>query len=112
MVPFPAKGIVVILTDGRIAFASTYFCDLVGIHYSKAAGMSYFDFVFPEDLDAARQLFQINKHVKADPFSFRLKRLDAAPLPVWVDIQFAPMKLQSGRVYAVSAAVTAKTQVP
>ena len=107
--PFPSNGMVLIRKDGRILFANTYFCDLVGIHYSRAAGMSYFDFVFPEDLDAAKQLFKIDQHLKADPFTFRLKRIDGALVSVWVDIQFSPMKWESGRVYAISATVSAKT---
>ena len=104
------RGIVFILRDGRILFGSTHFCALVGVHYTKVAGMSYFDFVFPEDLNAAMQLFEINKHLKADPFSFRLKRMDGEP--VWVDIQFTPMKSQSGGVYALSAAIAEKAHVP
>ena len=104
------KGIVLILRDGRIVFGSTHFCALVGVHYTKVAGMSYFDFVFPEDLNAATQLFKINTHFKADPFSFRLKRMDGEP--VWVDIQFAPVKSQGGSLFAVSAAITEKAHVP
>jgi hypothetical protein len=46
--PFPGKGAMLIEISGRIAFASTYFCDLVGIEYDKIDGMSFFDFVYPE----------------------------------------------------------------
>jgi PAS domain S-box-containing protein len=102
----PTGSMALIRANGRILFASTHFCKLVGVSHSKVAGMSCFDFVFPEDLDAARQLFQTKK---ADRFSFRLKRMDGAP--VWVDIQLAPMKSLSGKVYAISAAVTAKAQI-
>jgi len=89
--------------DGRILFASSYFCELVGIHYSKAAGMSYFDFVFPEDLDTARQLFQTN-HLSAEPFTFWLKRLDGAP--VSVDIKLTAINGPEEEAYAISAAIT------
>ena len=103
-----SNGLVVCRLDGQIVFASTYFCELVNIHYSKIAGMSYFDFVFPDDLSAAKQSFKINK-AKADPFSFRLRRMDGTP--VWVDIQFTAMKSSGGNVYALSAAITAMAQV-
>ena len=95
--------------NGRILFASTRFCKLIGVSHSKVAGMSYFDFVFREDFDFARQLFQPNKHLKDEPFSVRLKRMDGAP--VWVDIQLVPMKSLSGKIYAVTVAVTAKAQI-
>src|SRR5262245_26882922 len=88
--------------DGQILFASTHFCELVGIHYSKVAGMSYFDFVFPEDSDAARQLFQ-TKHLNAEPFTFRLKRWDGTP--VWVDIKPTAMQGPEENAYAISAAI-------
>jgi len=47
--------------DGQIAFGSTHFCDLVGIKYDKVAGLSCFDFVVPEDMNAARELFKANR---------------------------------------------------
>ena len=79
-------------SDGRIAFASTYFCDLVGVEHDKVAGMSYFDFVFPEDMDAARKLFETNG--LADPLRFRLRRLDGTE--IWTDIQAAPVQTAKG----------------
>jgi PAS domain-containing protein len=60
-VPFRGKGAVMLDLDGRIAFASTYFCDLVGIQHDKVAGMSYLDFVFPEDIDQVTSFFGENK---------------------------------------------------
>jgi len=59
--PFPNTGVLMLDLNGRIAFASTYFCDLVGLEHDKVPGMSCFDFVFPEDLDEARKLFEANK---------------------------------------------------
>jgi len=93
--------------DGRILFAGTHFCELVGIHYSKVAGMSYFDFVFPEDSDAARLLFQ-SKHLNAEPFTFRLKRLDGAA--VWVDIKLTAMQEPEENAYAMSVTITESTR--
>jgi PAS domain S-box-containing protein len=69
--------------DGRIAWASTYFCDLVGVEHDKIAGMSCFDFVFPEDMEAAKARFEENRRPNAAPFRFRLRRVDG--IEVWVD---------------------------
>ena len=97
-----SRSTALIRIDGRILFGSTYFCDLLGIHYSKIAGMSYFDFVFPEDSDAARQSFQ-TEHLNSESFTFRLKRLDGAP--VCVDIKLTAMNGPEEKAYAISAAI-------
>jgi len=91
--------------NGRIAFASTYFCDLVGLEHDKVPGMSCFDFVFPEDLDEARKLFEANKlPSNAVPFRFRLRRWDGTE--VWTDIQGSALQTAGGKVYGISATVT------
>jgi len=89
--------------SGRIAFANTYFCDLVGVEHDKVARMSYLDFVFAEDKHEAKRIFEENKPPRAAPF--RLRRLDGSP--VWVDIQGAALHTAKGEVYAISATITA-----
>jgi len=90
--------------NGRIAFASTFFCDLVGLDHDKVPGMSCFDFVFPADMDEARKLFELNKLPQAAPFRFRLRRWYGTE--VWTDIQGSAMQTASGQVYGISATVT------
>ena len=41
--PFKNTGLVMLDLNGRIAYASTYFCDMIGVAYDKIAGMSCFD---------------------------------------------------------------------
>jgi PAS domain S-box-containing protein len=106
--PFPGKGAVLIELSGRIAFASTYFCDLVGIEHGKIAGMSFFDFVYPEDMDEARKMFEPSKIPSAKPSSLRLRRIDGTA--VWAEIQHTDMESAHGEVYAISATVTAASQ--
>jgi PAS domain S-box-containing protein len=106
--PFSGKGVVMVDLNGRIVFASTYFCDLVGIAHDKIAGMSCFDFVYPEDMNEAQNQFELNKEPNAEPFRFRLRRLDGDP--VWVDTQGAVLRAAYGDVYAISATVTAADQ--
>jgi len=102
--PFKNAGILLLQLDGRIAFASTYFCDLVGVEHDKVARTSYFDFVFPEDMDAARKLFE-TKLLHADPLRLRLRRLDGTE--IWTDIHAAPVQSAKGDVYAITATITA-----
>ena len=105
--PFSDKGVLVVDLNGQMAFANTYFCDLVGVEHSNVKGMSYFDFVFPDDLEAAKKLFEINKLPSAEPFSFTFRRTDGTP--VRTDIRGVALQAASGGVYTVSATVTKST---
>jgi PAS domain S-box-containing protein len=106
--PFPGKGAVLIELSGRIAFASTYFCDLVGVEHDKIAGMSYFDFVHPDDVDEARKMFGLAKNLSAAPSNLRLRRIDGTA--VSVEIHGVAMEDAHGEIYAISATVTAAAQ--
>lgn len=101
------KSELMIDLSGRIVFAGTYFCDLIGIDYDKIEGRSCFDFFFPEELDEAKELFELIKNPNGEPFRFRLRSADGKP--VWVDIQGLAMK-ESHTSYAISAIVTPDDQ--
>ena len=103
--PFRGKGAVMLDLSGRIAFASTYFCDLVGVEHDKVARMSYLDFVFSEDMHEAMKIFEHNNPPLPAPFRLRLRHLDGSP--VWVEVQRAPLQTARGEVYAISATITA-----
>jgi len=109
-VPFRAKGAVMFDLQGRIAFASTAFCDLVGVEHDRVARMSYLDFVFAEDIPEAKTIFELPTAARPRPFRFRLRRSDG--VPVWVDIQGAALQTAAGEVYAISATVTAAEAPP
>jgi PAS domain S-box-containing protein len=104
-VPFRGKGAVMLDLNGRIAFASTYFCDLVGVEHDKVARMSYLDFVFPEDMHVAKKIFEHNHSPRPAPSRLRLRRTDGSP--VWADVQRIPLQTARGEVYAISATITA-----
>ena len=91
--------------QGRIAFASTYFCDLIGVEHDKVNRMSYLDFVFAEDIPQVKTIFDPHRTVRSKPFRLRLRHSDG--FPVWVDIQGAMLQTAAGEVYAISATVTA-----
>jgi PAS domain S-box-containing protein len=103
--PFRDKGAVMLDMDGRIVFASTYVSDLLGVEFDKITGMSCFDFVFSEDMDAAKRALDVNKIPNAAPFRFRLRRADGTP--IWADIQGVAMQPPHGEVYAISATIVA-----
>ena len=102
---FSGKGTIIVDLDGRIAYANTYFCDLMGIDFEKVKGMSCFDFVFSEDMDQAKQLFEVNKRPEARPFRFKLRRQDGSE--VWVDVQGTAIRTPEGEACAITAIITA-----
>src|SRR5215510_11560229 len=109
-VPFRGKGAVMLDLKGRIAFASTYFCDLVGIEHDKVARMSYLDFVFAEDIQEAKAVLEHSRSGRPKPFRLRLRH--ASGFPVWVDVQGAALLTAAGEIYAISATITAVESAP
>jgi len=107
--PSRDKGVLLLQLEGRIAFASTYFCDLVGIKFDKVAGTSYFDYVFPDDVEVARTLLEPSELPHPPPIQFRLQRLDGTR--VLVDVQSSPLLAADGHVYAVTGTVTEATSI-
>src|SRR5215510_621522 len=76
LMQFRGNGTVLLNCEGRIAYAGTYFCDLVRIDYTRVARMSFFDFVFVEDIHRAKELFELNKNSQAPSVRFRLRAVD------------------------------------
>lgn len=91
--------------QGRIAFASSGVCELLGTTPADIAGVSCFDFVFPEDEEQAKALFELNKVPHAEPFRFKLRRKDGSA--VWADVQADALRPANGQVYGIVATVTA-----
>src|SRR5215813_9448524 len=97
------KNSVVIDRNGKVVFASCFFCDLVHIDIKNSAGKSFFDFIFPEDAEVVKARLAAGKpHLS--PFLLKLKSNDGTP--VWTEFQIAPIRTESGGVYAMTAAVT------
>jgi len=105
--PFKNTGVVILDLEGRIAFASTYFCDVVRLEHDKVPGLFWFDFVFPEEMDEARRLLKENI-AHSVPVRFRLRRSDGRE--VWTDILGSTMQTAGGKVYGISATVTVAEQ--
>lgn len=62
-------------------------------------GKLSFDFVYPEDEEAARQLFDAKMRGDMKPFEFRMRRADGTPL--WVTVQGTPMHDGTGKFVGV-----------
>jgi len=107
--PTRDKGVLLLKLEGRIIFASTHFCDLVGIKFDKVAGTSYFDYVFPDDVEVARTLLKPGELPRQPPIQFRLQRLDGTR--VLVEVQGSPLQSANGEVYAVTGTVTEATTI-
>ena len=106
--PFANKGALMLDLDGRIVFASTYFCDLIGVKHDRIAGMSFFDFVSPEEMEKAKKKMETCKFVVPPPYFLKLRTSTGAP--VWTATQCSPMQTASGEIYAISATITAAQQ--
>jgi PAS domain S-box-containing protein len=90
--------------QGRIAFASSAVCELLRTTPADITGVSCFDFVFPEDVEQAKALFELNKVPHAEPFRFKLRRKDGSA--VRVDVQADALRPADGLVYGIVATVT------
>lgn len=101
--PFPDKSLLMLDLNARIAFASSYFCDLVRSGDDEVAGVSFLDFALHEDRDQAKRLLQ-KSNSRNGPFGFRLRRTDGAP--VLVNVQGAALYTAAGELYGISVAIT------
>lgn len=82
-------GIWTIDSEGKTAFASDRMAEILGTTAAEMIGRPSFEFVFPEDVDAAQRLFQAKQRGDIDPFEFRIRRADGSP--VYVRVQGTPM---------------------
>ena len=87
-------GIWIINADSGTAYANERMAEILGTSLSEMVGRRSFDYVFPEDVEAAQRLFQSKIQGDTSPFHFRLRRQDGSP--VWVDVQGTPMHNAAG----------------
>lgn len=103
-------GIWIIDTEAKTVYANIRMAEILGTTPSEMQGQPSFTYVFPEDVDAARRLFDWKKGGNAAPFHFRLRRKDGST--IWVDVQGTPMKNAAGQftgiigTFAVSSQTT------
>jgi PAS domain-containing protein len=77
-VPSFKYGTIIVRPDMRLFFASSYFCDLVGLKIQDAAGKSLFDFIAPEDREKTIRLCRASAPTS---LQLLLRRIDGIAVP-------------------------------
>src|SRR3954453_428108 len=90
----PLDGLWIINAEAKTVYASDPMAEILGTTPSEMKGQPSFDYVFPEDLAAARRLFDFKKKGDPAPFHFRLRRNDGSA--ICVDVQGTPMYNAAG----------------
>lgn len=85
----PRDGIWIINADASTLYANAAMCTILGVEPAELIGKPSFDYVFPEDLEAAQRLFESKQRGDPFPFHFRLRRKDGSA--IWVNVQGTPM---------------------
>ena len=73
--------------------------EILGTRATALIGKYSFDFLFPEDIETARGLFEKKQRGDKRPFHFRLRRENGSP--VWVDVQGTPMTNVAGEFIGI-----------
>ena len=89
-----SDGVWIIDADGRTLYANERMCEILAVEPTSIIGRDSFDFLYPEDLPAARKLFAQKQAGSSAPFHFKLRRHDGSP--IWVDVQGTPMQNAAG----------------
>ncbi len=92
-------GIWIIDAEAKTTFASERMAEILGTTPTELAGKSSFEYLFPEDVDAAQKLFESKIRGDSKPFHFRLRRQDGSS--IWVDVQGTPMHNAAGKFRGV-----------
>lgn len=66
---------------------------------AEMVGRPSFHFVYPEDVEGAKLLFDAKGRGDTKPFEFRLRRADGTP--IWVSVLGTPMHDSSGRFLGI-----------
>jgi PAS domain S-box-containing protein len=95
----PADGIWIIDAQASTLYANSAMGEILGADPSALIGKPSFDYLFPEDVEAAQRLFESKQRGEAGPFRFRLRRKDGSP--IWVDVQGTPMRNLAGEFIGI-----------
>jgi PAS domain S-box-containing protein len=82
-------GIWIIDTNANTTYANDRMAEILGTSSAEMIGHASFEYVFPEDVDAAQRLFDAKMRGDPKPFHFKLRRKDGSA--VLVHVQGTPM---------------------
>src|SRR5215469_12423687 len=88
------EGIWVVDPQGLTIFNNRRMAEILGVGYESMPGQSCFNWVFPDELADAQQLFARTLGGDLRPFDFRLRRADGSP--IWVSISAMPVYDDAG----------------
>jgi PAS domain S-box-containing protein len=90
------SGIWIIDGSAKTVFANERMGEILGVTAAQIMGNHSFDYVFPEDAEAAQRLFESKKRGDSSAFQFRLRRQDGSA--VHVEVLGVPMFDAAGMV--------------
>src|ERR1041384_4768394 len=90
----PRQGIWTIDAEGNTLFANEEMARLLRTTVKDLLGSPSFDYVFPDDVEAAQRLFDAKRRGDMGTFEFRVRRKDGTGL--WVSVQGTPMHDAAG----------------
>jgi len=92
-------GIWIIDENATTLYANAAMGEILGAPPETLIGKPSFEFLYPEDVEAAQRLFDSKQRGDSSPFHFRLKRKDAST--IWVDVQGTPMRNAQGEFIGI-----------
>jgi PAS domain S-box-containing protein len=90
----PPDGIWIVDVNGQTLYANQRMAEILGTTPAAMIGRPSFDYVFPEDIEAAHRMFDAKTRGDMNPFHFRLRCKDGSA--VKVDVQGTPMHNAAG----------------
>ena len=94
------QGLWIIDAQGTTVYANEDMANILGqSSVADLIGEDSFQYVFPEDVADARQLFDAKQAGNRSPFRFRLRRADNTA--IWADVQGTPMHNAAGEFMGI-----------
>jgi len=103
-IPTSADGLWIINSQGVTVYANEDMSQILGTTVADLIGKDSFQFVFPEDVGAARKLFDAKEAGSRAPFHFKLRRVDGTS--IWTDVQGTPMRNAAGDFLGIVGSFT------
>lgn len=94
-----ADGIWIIDAEAKTVYANGAMAEILGVNMYDLIGQPSFEYLYPEDVEAAQKLFDGKRQGDKTPFRFRLRRKDGSA--IWVNVQGTPMHNAAGEFLGI-----------